>query len=36
MKPLPLAAIGSQGWHLLRGHLPFTQAAIRDTNGGCC
>jgi len=29
--PLPLAAIGTQGWHLLRGDLPFPQAVIRDS-----
>src|SRR5512132_2535439 len=31
MAPLPLAAIGAQGWHLLRGDLPFPQAVIRDS-----
>jgi len=29
--PLPLAAVGTQGWHLLRGDLPFPQAVIRDS-----
>ena len=27
--PLPLAAIGAQGWNLLRGDLPFPQAVIK-------
>ena len=31
MAPLPLAAIGAQGWQLLRGDLPFPQAVIRDS-----
>lgn len=29
--PLPLSAVGTQGWHLLRGDLPFPQAVIRDS-----
>lgn len=31
MSPLPIAAIGAQGWHLLRGDLPFPLAVIRDS-----
>jgi len=31
MAPIRLAAIGAQGWHLLRGDLPFPQAVIRDS-----
>src|SRR6266480_6020578 len=31
MAALPLAAIGAQGWHLLRGDMPFPQAVIRDS-----
>jgi D-serine dehydratase len=27
--PLPLSAIGAQGWNLLRGDLPFPQAVIK-------
>jgi D-serine dehydratase len=29
--PLPLSAIGMQGWNLLRGDLPFPQAVLRES-----
>ena len=29
--PLPLSAIGAQGWNLLTGDLPFPQAVIRES-----
>lgn len=29
--PMPLSAIGAQGWNLLHGDLPFPQAVIRDS-----